>query len=377
MTLFTDRVPDPQLAEWPVYGERSSGAISSPSHVSPGSSSAVRKHICSTSVDESDSDSDNESTAFWHRFAKADDVRVRVITGPKLVRRGKVWLEPAREEERGDEETATGSQKIEGDVEGSESEEGHHDPGIVSSARGSITHDRDWGLRERHDSGKIDESSDEEGGSDGVTTTPASAEESESDGGHDDSRSISVPRDSSPHTLVRMREHRDSCSTDGSDTEDRGGRNSAKSLAATSSPPLIDFSPQASPAPLIEFSPLLSPACLLMEGMVMPSFPVRQKGDDGKEANDPFLGTPKHGQAWYMSDYTLAPPPFFADSYQHSRGRDRGRLPSPTPGPRRALGKARRLRLMPPPGLEFPRGRYHHVLLAGDRNYRYPQICDE
>ncbi|KAK0940489.1 hypothetical protein LTR29_007948 [Friedmanniomyces endolithicus] len=354
MTLFTDRGPDPQLAEWPVYGERSSGAISSPSHVSPGSSSAVRKHICSTSDDESDSDSDNESTAFWHRFAKADDVRVRVNTGPKLVRRGKVWLEPAREEERGDEETATGSQKIEGDVEGSESEEGHHDPGIVSSARGSITHDRDW-VRERHDSGKIDESSDEEGGSDGGHHHPSivsslsdstvhnrdwrrehrescSAEESESDGGHDDSRSISVPRDSSPHTLVRMREHRDSCSTDGSDTEDRGGRNSAK---------------------------------------------IRQKGDDGKEANDPFLGTPKHGQAWYMSDYTLAPPPFFADSYQHSRGRDRSRLPSPTPGPRRALGKARRLRLMPPPGLEFPRGRYHHVLLAGDRNYRYPQICDE
>ncbi|KAK1073597.1 hypothetical protein LTR12_005095 [Friedmanniomyces endolithicus] len=360
MTLFTDRVPNPQLVDWPVFGERSSGTISSPSHTGPDSSSAVRKHVCSTSDDESDSDSDNESSAFWHRFAKADNVRVRVISGPKLIRRGNVWLEPARDEIRGDSETATGSQEARSEGQESESEEGYDDPGIVSSARGSIMHDRDR-VREHRESRSGDESS---------------GEESESDDGDDHSSIVSFVSDSTVHTPVRVYEHRDSCSTGESDTGDRGGWKSVQSAAASSPAPLIDFSPQASPAPLIEFSPLSSPACRLMEGMVIPALQTERDGDREEDANDPFLGPPKRGHAWYMTDYTLRSPPLFTDFYQ-SKGRDRSRSLSPTPGPRGALGNGRRFRPVPTPGLKFPRGRYHQVRLTDNRNYRFPQVCDE
>ncbi|KAK0261113.1 hypothetical protein B0A54_11708 [Friedmanniomyces endolithicus] len=401
MTLFIDRVPDPQLAEWPIFGEGSNGAISSPSDMGPDSSSTVRKHVCSTSDDESDSDSDNESSAFWNRFAKADGVRVRVISGPKLIRRGNVWLEPAREGEGGDQETATGSQEVGSGGEESESERGHDDPGIVSAARGSIMHDRDW-VREHREIRSGDESSGEESESDDGDDhssivsfvsdstvhsrdwrrehrSSCSAEEScaeESDDGHNNPSIVSLVRDSSVHTPVRMYKHRDSCGTGESDTEDCRGWKSAQNLAATSSPPLIDFSPQASPAPLIEFSPLSFPACRFMEGMVMPTLPMTHDGDGDKDANDPFLGPPKHGHTWYMSDYTLAPPPCFADFYQPN-GRDGSRSPSPTPGPRAAAGNGRRLRPMPPPGLKFPRGRYHQVRLTENHNYKFPQVCDE
>ncbi|KAK0274382.1 hypothetical protein LTR35_009311 [Friedmanniomyces endolithicus] len=396
MTLFIDR-----LAEWPVFGEGNNGSISSPSRMDPNSSSAARKHVRSTSNGESESDSDNESTAFWHRLARADDVRVRVISGPKLIRRGNVWLEPAREEDGGDQETATGSQEAESEGEESESEEGHDDPGIVSAARGSIVHDRDW-VRKHRETRSGDESSGDESESDDgddhcsivsfvsdstvhnqdwrhVHRSSCSAEESraeESDDGHNNPSIVSLVRDSSVHTPVQVYKHRDSCGTGESDTEDRRGWKSAQNLAAASSPPLIDFSPQASPAPLIEFSPLSSPACRLMEGMVMPTLPMTHDGDRDEDANDPFLGPPKHGHTWYMSDYTLAPPPCFADFYQ-PKGRDRSRSPSPTPGPRRAAGNGRRLRPVPPPGLKFPRGRYHQVRLTENRNYRFPRVCDE
>ncbi|KAK0874374.1 hypothetical protein LTS02_000290 [Friedmanniomyces endolithicus] len=373
MTLFIDRLHDPQLAEWPVFGEGSNGAISSSSQMGPDSS---------TSDGESDSDSDSESTAFWHRFAKADDVRVRAISGPKLIRRGNV-------QEAGSE------------GEESESEEGYDDPGIVSSARGSIMHDREW-VREHRESRSGDESSGEESESDDGDDhssivsfvsdstvhnrdwrrehrSSCSAEAScaeESDDGHDNPSIVSLVRDSSVHTPVRVYEHRDSCSTGESDTEDRGGWKAAQSPAALSPAPLIDFSPQASPAPLIEFSPLSSPACRLMEGMVMPTLSMEHDGNRKKDENVPFVGPPKHGHAWYMSDYTLAPPPSFADFYQ-SKGRDRSRSPSPTPGPRRAAGNGRRLRPMPPPGLKYPRGRYHQIRLTENRNYRFSQVYDE
>ncbi|KAK0939233.1 hypothetical protein LTR48_007224 [Friedmanniomyces endolithicus] len=396
MTLFIDRVPDPQLAEWPVFGEGNNGSISSPSHMDPNSSSAAREHVCSTSDGESESDSDNESTAFWHRLARADDVRVRVISGPKLMRRGNVWLEPAREGEGGDQETATGSQEVGSGGEESESEGGHDDPGIVSAARGSIMHDQDW-VREHRETRSGDESSGEESESDDgddhssivsfVSDSTvhnrdwrrehrSSCSAEESDDGHNNPSIVSLARNSSVHTPVRVYEHHDSCDTGESDTGDRRGCKSARSPATLSPAPLIDFSPQASPAPLIEFSPLSSLACRRMEGMVMPSLAEEQSGDREEDANDPFLGPPKHGHAWYMSDYTLAPPPSFSEFHQ-SKGRDRIRSPSPTPGPRTAAGNGRRLRPMPPPGLKFPRGRYHQVRLTENRNYRFPQVCDE
>ncbi|TKA75259.1 hypothetical protein B0A55_05756 [Friedmanniomyces simplex] len=179
----------------------------------------------------------------------------------------------------------------------------------------------------------------------------------------------------------------------------------------TGGSPLIEFSPPtspaanhshqrgwqrepsatASPSPLIEFSPPHQPSIRLARARTQSSH-LPETNEQGTEDNDknkprpknnietqkkiddPFLGPPKQGWTWYMTEYSLAPPPPFPDSYRHTQGRERSRSPSPTPGPRGRDG--RRHRQLPPPGLKFPRGRFQQACTLEARGWRAPQVWD-